>query len=129
MLAKVGLDSHSRGIQVVARALRDAGFEVIYTGLHKTPEQIVYTAVQEDVDIVGVSILSGAHLTLIPKIMRLLEENGLRNIPLVVGGIIPTEDRQALQNIGVARVFGPGSDTQHIAAFIKQVVTKGRTTA
>lgn len=109
LIAKVGLDGHDRGAKVVARALRDAGFEVVYTGLHQTPEMVVSAAIQEDVDVVGISILSGAHMTLVPEVLRLLHEKGAKDIPVVVGGIIPDGDRQALLDLGVAAVFTPGT--------------------
>src|SRR5215471_21462176 len=114
LLAKPGLDGHDRGVKVIARALRDAGMEVIYTGLRQTPEQIVTAALQEDVDAIGVSILSGAHNTILPRICELLRENGMTDVPLVAGGIIPDEDIQKLQQAGVAEVFQPGASTQQI---------------
>ena len=120
LVAKPGLDGHDRGAKVVANALRDAGMEVIYTGLHQTPEMIVEAAVQEDVDVVSVSVLSGAHMTLIPRIRELMDENGLSNVYLVGGGIIPEKDAEELkQRKGVAAIFGPGTDTRDIVAFIK----------
>ena len=119
VLAKIGLDGHDRGIQVVARALRDAGMEVIYTGLHQTPEQIVETAVQEDADAVGISILSGAHMTLVPRILELLRGQGAEDVLVVVGGTIPTEDAAALKQQGVAEVFGPGAPTGAIVEFLQ----------
>ena len=111
VVAKPGLDGHDRGAKIIARALRDAGMEVIYTGLHQTPEQIVETAVQEDADAVGISILSGAHMTLVPKIVDGLRENGLEDVLVVVGGTIPREDTEELKRKGVAEVFTPGSPT------------------
>ena len=124
LVAKPGLDGHDRGAKVVARALRDAGFEVIYTGLHQTAEQIVETAIQEDVDHIGLSILSGAHMTLVPKVVNLLKDNKAEDILISVGGIIPEEDEKALKKIGVDGVFGPGTDTKEIVEFIKKKVTK-----
>lgn len=120
LVAKPGLDGHDRGAKVVARALRDAGFEVIYTGLRQTPEMIAETALQEDVDLVGLSILSGAHMTLFPRILKLLQEKGLGDIPVLAGGIIPDEDLPALKEMGIAGVFGPGTSTQEIVEFINQ---------
>jgi methylmalonyl-CoA mutase C-terminal domain/subunit len=118
LVAKPGLDGHDRGAKVVATALRDAGMEVIYTGLHQTPEMIVDAAVQEDVDVVGLSILSGAHLTLVPRVRALLDERGREDALLVVGGIIPHEDNQRLEDEGVAKLFGPGTPTGDIVDFI-----------
>ena len=120
LVAKPGLDGHDRGAKVVARALRDAGMEVIYTGLHQTPEQIAEAAVQEDVDVVGLSVLSGAHTTLVPRVIKLVKEKGKEDVIFLVGGIIPPEDVAALKEQGVAEVFGPGSNTEKIAEFIKQ---------
>lgn len=120
LVAKPGLDGHDRGAKVVARALRDAGMEVVYTGLRQTPEMIVEAALQEDVDVVGLSILSGAHLTLFPRIMQLLKQNGLDDVVVVAGGIIPEEDVAELQALGVRGVFGPGTPTSHIIAFIQE---------
>ena len=119
VLAKVGLDGHDRGVKVVARILRDAGFEVIYTGLHQTPEQIVETAVQEDADAVGISILSGAHMTLVPRILEGLRENGVEDVLVVVGGTIPAEDADELKRQGVAAVFTPGAPTSEIVDFLR----------
>ena len=119
VIAKPGLDGHDRGAKIIARALRDAGMEVIYTGLHQTPEQIVETAVQEDADAVGISILSGAHMTLVPKIVDGLRENGLDEVLVVVGGTIPTEDADELKRGGVAEVFGPGAHTNEIVEFLR----------
>jgi methylmalonyl-CoA mutase C-terminal domain/subunit len=119
LVAKPGLDGHDRGAKVVARALRDAGMEVIYTGLRQTPEQIVEAALQEDVDCVGLSILSGAHMTLVPRIIQLLRENGAEDILITVGGIIPDEDVSRLKKLGVAEIFGPGTTTQEIISFIQ----------
>ncbi len=118
LVAKPGLDGHDRGAKVVATALRDAGMEVIYTGLHQTPEMITEAAVQEDVDVVGLSILSGAHLTLVPRIRELLREKGREDALLVIGGIIPPEDVEQLESQGVAKLFGPGTSTQDIVAYI-----------
>jgi methylmalonyl-CoA mutase C-terminal domain/subunit len=122
LVAKPGLDGHDRGAKVVARALRDAGMEVIYTGLRQTPEMIAEAALQEDVDVVGLSILSGAHLTLVPKIVDKLKENGLDDVLVVVGGIIPEEDVEPLRQKGVQGIFGPGASTQDIATFIQEHV-------
>lgn len=123
LMAKPGLDGHDRGIKVVSRALRDAGMEVIYTGLHQTPEQIVEAAVQEDVDAIGLSILSGAHTTIFPKIMDLLKENRV-DIIVFAGGIIPDEDIQALKNIKITEIFGPGTNTEDIVKFVKEILGK-----
>lgn len=119
LVAKPGLDGHDRGAKVIARALRDAGMEVIYTGIRQTPQMIVQAAVQEDVDVVGMSILSGAHLELLPKLMELLREQGLDDVLVLVGGIIPEVDRQPLLDLGVSGVFGPGTSTGAIAEFIE----------
>ena len=128
LIAKPGLDSHDRGAKVVARALRDAGMEVIYTGLRQTPEQIVETAVQEDVDVVGLSILSGAHMTLVPRVIELMKEKGIfGEVLLLVGGIIPEEDAKALKEMGVDEVFGPGTPTDEIVKYIRENVRRGRT--
>jgi len=127
LVAKPGLDGHDRGAKVVARALRDAGFEVIYTGIRQTPEQIVESVIQEDVDVLGISILSGAHMVLIPKILRLLEERGLKpneDVLVIAGGIIPPDDAQELEKMGVGKVFGPGSPISEIIAFIDENVPK-----
>ncbi len=118
LVAKPGLDGHDRGAKVVATALRDAGMEVIYTGLHQTPEMITEAAVQEDVDVVGLSILSGAHLTLVPRVRELLREKGREDALLVIGGIFPPEDVEQLESQGVAKLFGPGTSTQDIVAYI-----------
>lgn len=120
LIAKPGLDSHDRGAKVVARALRDAGMEIIYTGLRQTPEQIVETALQEDVDVIGLSILSGAHNTLFPKTMQLLKKKGLANVVVFAGGIIPEEDVPKLKKIGIREIFGPGTRTSTIAEFVKK---------
>ena len=122
VVAKPGLDGHDRGAKIVARALRDAGMEVIYTGLHQTPEQIVETAIQEDADAVGVSLLSGAHMTLVPRILELLRENGADDVLVVLGGTIPEDDAAELQKQGVAAVFGPGAPTTEIVDFLKGAV-------
>jgi len=119
LIAKAGLDGHDRGAKVVARALRDAGMEVIYTGLRQTPEMITEAALQEDVQVVGLSILSGAHMTLVPKIKKLLEDQGLDNVKLFLGGIIPDEDKPKLEELGVAGIYGPGTSTQSIITDIR----------
>ena len=119
VVAKPGLDGHDRGAKIIARALRDAGMEVIYTGLHQTPEQIVETAIQEDADAVGISILSGAHMTLVPRILEGLKENGAEDVLVVVGGTIPREDEEELKQRGVAEVFTPGAPTSAIVEFLK----------
>ncbi len=119
LVAKPGLDGHDRGAKVVAAALRDAGMEVIYTGLHQTPEMIANAAIQEDVDVVGLSILSGAHMTLFPRVLDLLREQGREDVLLTGGGIIPKEDMEALQRLGVGKLFGPGTSTADLIAFIK----------
>lgn len=126
LIAKPGLNSHDRGAKVIARALRDAGMEVIYTGLRQTPEQIVETALQEDVDVIGLSILSGAHLALFPRIMELLKEKGMDDVLVVAGGIIPDEDIPILKKMGIAEVFGPGTPTEEIIKFIRENVKRGR---
>ena len=122
LIAKPGLDGHDRGAKVVARALRDAGMEVIYTGLRQTPEQIVETAIQEDVDVIGLSILSGAHTHLFPKVMKLLKENDVEDIVVMGGGVIPEEDIPELKKVGIAEIFTPGTDTRDIIKFIKEKV-------
>jgi methylmalonyl-CoA mutase, C-terminal domain len=122
VVAKPGLDGHDRGAKVVARALRDAGVEVVYTGLHQTPEQIVETAIQEDADAIGLSVLSGAHLTLFPRVHQLLVERGATDIVLFGGGIIPADDVAALEGQGVAKLFGPGTRTQDIVAWVRSHV-------
>jgi methylmalonyl-CoA mutase cobalamin-binding domain/chain len=122
VIAKPGLDGHDRGAKIIARALRDAGMEVIYTGLHQTPEQIVETAIQEDADAVGVSILSGAHMTLVPRIVEGLRANGADDVLVVVGGTIPQDDADELKSIGVAEVFGPGATTGKIVDFLRGAV-------
>ena len=122
VVAKPGLDGHDRGAKIIARALRDAGMEVIYTGLHQTPEQIVETVLQEDADAVGLSILSGAHMTLVPKIVELLREQGIDDVVLVVGGTIPADDIPELKRLGVSEIFTPGSPVQEIIDFIQNSV-------
>jgi len=122
VVAKPGLDSHDRGAKVIARAFRDAGMEVIYTGLRQTPEQIVETALQEDVDVIALSILSGAHMTLFPRVMELVEERRLDDVLVFAGGIIPEEDIPALKKIGIAEVFGPGTNTDELIEFIRHNV-------
>jgi methylmalonyl-CoA mutase cobalamin-binding domain/chain len=122
VIAKPGLDGHDRGAKVIARALRDAGMEVIYTGLHQTPEQIVETVIQEDADAVGVSILSGAHMTLIPRILELLRENEADDVLVIVGGTIPADDARELKEQGVAEVFTPGAPTGAIVEFLRERV-------
>src|SRR5262249_48484690 len=119
VVAKPGLDGHDRGAKIIARALRDAGMEVIYTGLHQTPEQIVETVIQEDADAVGISILSGAHMTLVPRILELLRGEGAEDVLVVVGGTIPAEDADSLREQGVAEVFGPGAPTSAIVEFLQ----------
>jgi methylmalonyl-CoA mutase, C-terminal domain len=122
VVAKPGLDGHDRGAKIIARALRDAGMEVIYTGLHQTPEQIVETVIQEDADAVGLSILSGAHMTLVPRIAELLEQEGAEEVVLVVGGTIPADDIPELKQLGVSEIFTPGSPVQEIIDFIENAV-------
>ena len=124
LVAKPGLDGHDRGAKVIARALRDAGMEVIYTGLRQTPEMIVEAAIQEDVDAIGMSILSGAHMTLLPRVMKLLAENGLDDVLVVAGGIIPDDDVPALKETGIASIFGPGTSTEEAISFIKENVRR-----
>jgi len=126
IIAKPGLDGHDRGAKVVARALRDAGMEVIYMGLRNTPEQIVETAIQEDVDIIGLSILSGAHMALVTRVLELLKENGVEDKIVLVGGIIPKVDEEKLKEMGVAEIFGPGTPTDKIVEFIRQRVGEMR---
>jgi len=123
LIAKPGLDGHDRGAKVLARGLRDEGFEVVYTGLRQTPEMIVSAALQEDVDVVGLSILSGAHLTLLPKITRLLREQGMGDVLVTAGGIIPDEDIPVLQDAGVSAVFGPGTPIGEVAEYLRAHVT------
>lgn len=126
LVAKVGLDGHDRGAKVVAAALRDAGMEVIYTGLRKTPDMVVEAALQEDVDAIGVSILSGAHMTIFPKILGLMKEKGLKDVLLFGGGIIPEKDIEDLKKQGVGALFTPGAPTQTIVGYIKEWVGKNR---
>lgn len=121
LIAKPGLDGHDRGAKVIARALRDAGMEVIYTGLRQTPEMIAEAALQEDVDVVGLSILSGAHMTLVPRVREAMDARDLNDIPVLVGGIIPDEDKDTLLKTGVAAVFGPGTPTDDIRDFIQRL--------
>ncbi len=122
MIAKPGLDGHDRGAKIIARSLRDAGMEVIYTGLHQTPEQIVETAIQEDADAVGISVLSGAHMTLVPRIVEGLRANDAGDVLVVVGGTIPSEDAEALKALGVAEVFTPGAPTTAIVDFLRSAL-------
>jgi methylmalonyl-CoA mutase, C-terminal domain len=122
LLAKPGLDGHDRGVLVVAAALRDAGFEVIYTGLRQTPETIAAAAEEEDVDAVGLSVLSGAHRTLVPKVVAALAARGLKNVAVIVGGIIPLEDRPALERAGAAAIFGPGTRTEEVVRYFREKV-------
>ena len=126
LIGKPGLDGHDRGAKVVARALRDAGMEVIYTGLHRSPEEIVETAIQEDVDAIGLSVLSGAHMTVIPRVVQLLRDEGVDDILVFGGGIIPDEDRQELLKQGVAEIFVPGGATQKTIAFLRARVAAKR---
>lgn len=125
LVAKPGLDGHDRGAKVISRALRDAGFEVIYTGLRRTPEEIVNAAIQEDVDVIGLSILSGAHNVLFPQVMDLLDQKGINDIHVIAGGIIPEKDIPDLKKIGIAEVFLPGSSTQNIVQWIQENVSNG----
>ena len=122
VIAKPGLDGHDRGAKIIARSLRDAGMEVIYTGLHQTPEQIVETAIQEDADAVGISILSGAHMTLVPRIVEGLRENDAEDVLVVVGGTIPAEDAEELKRLGVSEVFTPGAPTGAIVEFLRSAL-------
>jgi len=126
LIAKPGLDGHDRGAKVIARALRDAGMEVIYTGLRQTPEMIASAAVQEDVDVIGLSILSGAHNTLCPQLMKLLHEKGMQDVTVLVGGIIPEADIPALKQAGIAEIFPPGTSTQDIIDFIHKRLAQPR---
>lgn len=126
LVAKPGLDGHDRGAKIIARALRDGGFEVIYTGLHQTPDMIAEAAVQEDVDAVGLSILSGAHMTLFPEVMRLLKEKGAGDVTIFGGGIVPDEDAVKLKQMGVARIFTPGSSTEDIIKWVRENVKPRR---
>ena len=124
VVAKPGLDGHDRGAKIIARALRDAGMEEIYTGLHQTPEQIAATAVQEDADAIGLSILSGAHMTLVPRVVELLHEQGADDVVLTVGGTIPSDDIPELKKLGVAEIFTPGAGTDEIVEFIRAAVAQ-----
>ena len=124
LIAKPGLDGHDRGAKVIARALRDAGMEVIYTGIRQTPQMIVEAALQEDVDVVGLSVLSGAHMTLFPQIVQGLAERGMSDVLVVAGGIIPEQDRQALLQQGVSALFGPGASTQDIVTYIEEAMAE-----
>jgi len=123
LIAKPGLDGHDRGAKIIARALRDAGMEVIYTGLRQTPEMIAEAALQEDVDIVGLSILSGAHMALVPRIRATMDSSGLSDIPILVGGIIPDDDKPELSKLGAKGIFGPGTNTDDIVRFIRQLMS------
>jgi methylmalonyl-CoA mutase C-terminal domain/subunit len=122
VVAKPGLDGHDRGAKIIARALRDAGMEVIYTGLHQTPEQIAETVIQEDADAVGLSILSGAHMTLIPRVLDLLREKGAGEVVVIAGGTIPSDDIAELKGLGVSEIFTPGASTQEIVEFVRGAV-------
>jgi methylmalonyl-CoA mutase, C-terminal domain len=122
VVAKVGLDGHDRGAKIIARALRDAGMEVIYTGLHQTPEQVVETAIQEDADAIGISILSGAHMTLIPRLIELLKENEAEDILVFCGGTIPKDDIRRLKELGVGEIFTPGTPTKKAVEYVRQAV-------
>jgi methylmalonyl-CoA mutase C-terminal domain/subunit len=126
LVAKVGLDGHDRGAKVIATALRDAGMEVIYTGLRQTPEMVVAAALQEDVDAIGVSILSGAHMTVFPKLLQLMQEKNMNDVLLTGGGIIPVDDMQVLNHLGVGTLFPPGTPTKEIANYIREWVTQHR---
>lgn len=126
LVAKIGLDGHDRGAKVIATALRDAGMEVIYTGLRQTPEMVVQAAMQEDVDVIGVSILSGAHLTVFPKLKQMLNEKGMNDVLITGGGIIPEEDIQELNQMGIGKLFTPGANTGDIAEYIKKWVSENR---
>lgn len=126
LIAKVGLDGHDRGVKVITRSLRDAGMEVVYTGLHGTPAEVVATAIQEDVDVLGISSLSGAHMTLVPKVMEGLKEQGAGDMLVVAGGIIPEADRKALTEAGVARIWGPGTHTGEIVDYIRSAINEQR---
>lgn len=126
LVAKIGLDGHDRGAKVIATAMRDAGMEVIYTGLRQTPEMVVNAAIQEDVDVIGVSILSGAHMTVFPKVLELMQQKEMSDVLLIGGGIVPEDDSKQLVEMGVGRIFAPGSTTQDIANYIKSEVAKRR---
>ena len=121
LVAKPGLDGHDRGAKIIARALRDAGMEVIYTGIRQTPEMIVEVALQEDVDVIGLSILSGAHMELFPQIIQGLRANDMGDVPVIAGGIIPEDDRRKLEDIGVSAIFGPGTPTTEIVEFVREL--------
>lgn len=125
LIGKPGLDGHDRGAKVIARALRDAGMEVIYTGLRQTPQMIVEAALQEDVDAIGLSILSGAHMSLVPRIMELLQEEEMMDVPVFLGGIVPDQDVPTLQALGVAGIFGPGASIEEITTFIWETIRGG----
>lgn len=127
LVAKPGLDGHDRGAKVIARALRDAGMEVIYTGLRQTPEMIAEAALQEDVDVVGLSILSGAHMSLVPRILELLREQGQQQVSVLLGGIIPDDDVPVLRQAGVAAIFGPGARTQDVIEAVRSAVARSKT--
>jgi len=124
LVGKLGLDGHDRGAKIIASALRDAGFEVIYSGLHQTPEMIVEAALQEDVEVIGISMLSGAHMTLFPRVLELMKKNDMSDVLLLAGGTIPPDDAAALERMGIARVFGPGTDTRDIIALIRDWAAK-----
>lgn len=126
LIAKPGLDGHDRGAKVIARALRDAGMEVIYTGLRQTPEMIAEAALQEDVDVVGLSVLSGAHMALVPRIRELMDASGLTDVPLIIGGIIPEDDKAQLEQMGVRGIFGPGTNTDDIVKHIHALMAAKR---
>lgn len=129
LVAKVGLDGHDRGAKVIAASLRDAGMEVIYTGLRQTPEMVVNAALQEDVDAIGISTLSGAHMTIFPKIIGLMKENQMRDVLLTGGGIIPEEDMKSLREMGIGRLFAPGTNTAEIAEYIRKWVLENKPNA
>jgi len=124
VIAKPGLDGHDRGARVIARALRDAGMEVIYTGLHQTPEQIAETVIQEDADVVGLSILSGAHMTLVPRVLELLKDKQAEDVVVILGGTIPADDIPELKSLGVSEIFTPGASTQEIVEFVRGAVPR-----
>lgn len=126
LVAKIGLDGHDRGAKVIATSLRDAGMEVIYTGLRQTPEMVVNTALQEDVDAIGISILSGAHMTVFPRVIALMKEKGMNDVLITGGGIIPEDDMKKLYEMGVGKLFAPGTTTAEIAGYIKEWVDKNR---
>jgi methylmalonyl-CoA mutase C-terminal domain/subunit len=126
LIAKVGLDGHDRGAKVIASFLRDAGMEVVYTGLRQTPEKVVNAALQEDVDAIGVSILSGAHMTVFPKLLGLMKEKGMNDVLLTGGGIIPDKDMETLRNLGVGELFAPGAETSKIVSYIEEWVSQNR---